>query len=97
SLSYSQVHPDLESAFRIIDNGGRKAMAWLKDKRTGSQFVLPALYQPHGLISLEIWKSAPSTSNRNEQSHRNVNQDGVNLMMLGGIMRDMQYDARAMG
>jgi hypothetical protein len=25
SLSSSQVHPDLESAFRIIENGGRKA------------------------------------------------------------------------
>ncbi|KAJ7809872.1 hypothetical protein B0H14DRAFT_2607764, partial [Mycena olivaceomarginata] len=97
SLSSSQVHPDLESAFRIIENGGRKAKAWLKDKRTGSKFALPALYQPHSLIPLEIWKSAPSTSNGNEQSHRNVNRDGVNLTMLGGIMRGMQYDARAMG
>ncbi|KAJ7688326.1 hypothetical protein B0H14DRAFT_2653299 [Mycena olivaceomarginata] len=97
SLSSSQVHPDLESAFRIIENGGRKAKAWLKDKRTGSKFALPALYQSHSLIPLEIWKSAPSTSNGNEQSHRNVNRDGVNLTMLGGIMRGMQYDARAMG
>ncbi|KAJ7848967.1 hypothetical protein B0H14DRAFT_2582749 [Mycena olivaceomarginata] len=97
SLSSSQVHPDLNGAFRIIENGGRKAKAWLKDKQVGSKFALPALYQPASLIPLEIWKSAPSTTNGNEQSHRNVNRDGVNLTMLGAIMRGMQYDARAMG
>ncbi|KAJ7728102.1 hypothetical protein B0H16DRAFT_1331143 [Mycena metata] len=97
SLSSSQVHPDLEGAFRTIENGGRKAKAWLKDKRVGSKFAIPALYQPASLIPLEIWKSAPSTTNGNEQAHRNINRDGVNLTMLGGIMRGMQYDARAMG
>ncbi|KAJ7719857.1 hypothetical protein B0H14DRAFT_2412069 [Mycena olivaceomarginata] len=97
SLSSSQVHPDLNGAFRIIENGGRKAKAWLKDKQVGSKFALPALYQPASLIPLEIWKSAPSTTNGNKQSHHNVNRDGVNLTMLGAIMRGMQYDARAMG
>ncbi|KAJ6565296.1 hypothetical protein DFH09DRAFT_919678 [Mycena vulgaris] len=97
SLSSSQPHPNLEGAFRIIENGGRKAKAWLKDKRVGSKFALPALYQPLSLIPIEIWKSAPSTTNGNEQAHRNINRDGVNLTMLGGIMRGMQYDARAMG
>ncbi|KAJ6452183.1 hypothetical protein C8R47DRAFT_998159 [Mycena vitilis] len=97
SLSSSQVHPDLEGAFRIIEADGRKAKAWLKDKRSGSSFALPALYQPLSLIPLEIWKSAPSTTNGNEQAHRNINRDGVNLTMLGAIMRGMQYDARAMG
>jgi hypothetical protein len=114
SLSSSQTHPDLDGAFQIIENGGRKAkglsfffgyfigsyalypLAWLKDKRIGSKFAIPALYQPASLIPLEIWKSAPSTTNGNEQAHRNINRDGVNLTMLGGIMRGMQYDARAM-
>ncbi|KAJ6485262.1 hypothetical protein DFH09DRAFT_1106230 [Mycena vulgaris] len=76
-----KVHPDLEGAFQIIDNGGRKATA---------------LCQPLSLIPLDIWKSAPSTTNGNEQAHRNINCDEVNLTMLGGIMRGMQYDARAM-
>ncbi|KAJ7635342.1 hypothetical protein FB45DRAFT_697507, partial [Roridomyces roridus] len=97
SLSSSQPHPDLEGAFRTIENGGRKAKAWLKDKLVGSKFALPALYQPRSRIPLEIWKSAPSTTNGNEQAHRNINRDGVNLTMLGAIMRGMQYDARAMG
>jgi hypothetical protein len=104
SLSSSQTHPDLDAAFQIIENGGRKAkglsfffgyfigsyalyqLAWLKDKRIGSKFAIPALYQPASLIPLEIWKSAPSTTNGNEQAHRNINRDGVNLTMLGGIM-----------
>ncbi|KAJ7265241.1 hypothetical protein C8J57DRAFT_1069413, partial [Mycena rebaudengoi] len=97
SLSSSQVHPNIDEAFRTIENGGCKAKAWLKDKRVGSKFALPALYQPASLIPLEIWKSAPSTTNGNEQAHRNINHDGVNLTVLGGIMRGMQYDARAMG
>ncbi|KAJ7211515.1 hypothetical protein C8J57DRAFT_1440813 [Mycena rebaudengoi] len=97
SLSSSQVHPNIDEAFRTIENGGRKAKAWLKDKRVGSKFALPALYQSASLIPLEIWKSAPSTTNGNEQAHRNINRDGVNLTVLGDIMRGMQYDARAMG
>ncbi|KAK6988958.1 hypothetical protein R3P38DRAFT_2471187, partial [Favolaschia claudopus] len=96
SLSSSQPHPDLEGAFAVIERGGRKSKAWLKDKRIGSKFALAAMYQPASLIPLELWKSAPSTTNGNEQAHRNINRDGVNLTILGGIMRGMQYDARAM-
>ncbi|KJA15069.1 hypothetical protein HYPSUDRAFT_59028 [Hypholoma sublateritium FD-334 SS-4] len=94
SLASSDVHPDLNSALSIIDQGGKKAQAWLKDKLTGSKFVLPAIYQPQSLIPYLIWKSAPSSSNGNEQSHRNVNRDGVGLTILAGIMRGMQFDAR---
>ncbi|KAJ7493180.1 hypothetical protein B0H11DRAFT_2277283 [Mycena galericulata] len=96
SLASSHEHPDLDGALKIIENGGRKAKAWLKDKISGTKFALPALYQPMSLIPLEIWKAAPSTTNGNEQAHRNINRDGVNLTILGGIMRGMQYDARAM-
>ncbi|KAJ7778963.1 hypothetical protein B0H16DRAFT_1838049 [Mycena metata] len=92
SISSSEEHPDLDGAFRTISNGG----PWLKDKQVGSKFAIPALYQPASLIPLEIWKSAPATTNGNEQAHRNINRDGVNLTMLGGIMRGMQYDVRAM-
>ncbi len=56
--------------------------------------MLAAIYQPESLIPYLIWKSAPSSSNGNEQSHRNVNRDGVGLTILAGIMRGMQFDAR---
>ncbi|KAJ7817391.1 hypothetical protein B0H14DRAFT_2374051 [Mycena olivaceomarginata] len=95
SLASSEFHPDLDGALKIIENGGPKAKAWLKDKITGTKFALPALYQPMSLIPLEIWKASPSSTNGNEQSHRNVNRDGVNLTLLAGIMRGMQYDARS--
>ncbi|KAF7372317.1 hypothetical protein MVEN_00091900 [Mycena venus] len=96
SLASSHEHPDLDGALKLIENGGRKAKAWLKDKIIGTKFALPALYQPLSLIPLDIWKAAPSTTNGNEQAHRNINRDGINLTILGGIMRGMQYDARAM-
>ncbi|KAJ7065891.1 hypothetical protein B0H15DRAFT_807690 [Mycena belliarum] len=96
SLASSHEHPDLEGALKVIENGGKKAKAWLKDKITGTKFALPALYQPMSLIPLDIWKAAPSTTNGNEQAHRSINRDGVNLTILAGIMRGMQYDARAM-
>ncbi|KAG1876289.1 hypothetical protein F4604DRAFT_1581198, partial [Suillus subluteus] len=37
----------------------------------------------------------PATTNDNEQAHRNVNCDGVNLTLLGGVMRGRAFDDRA--
>lgn len=70
--------------------------AWLKDKLEGTKFALPALYQPASLIPLDIWKGMTLSTNSGEQQHRNVYRDGVNLTMLAGIIRGMQYDWRAM-
>ncbi|KAG2032903.1 hypothetical protein BDR03DRAFT_968956 [Suillus americanus] len=42
-----------------------------------------------------IWRACPATTNGNEQAHRNVNRDGVNLILLGGIMRGRAFDDRA--
>ncbi|KAG2033350.1 hypothetical protein BDR03DRAFT_967800 [Suillus americanus] len=41
-----------------------------------------------------IWRACPATTNGNEQAHRNVNRDGVNLTLLGGIMRGRAFDDR---
>ena len=60
-----------------------------------SKFALPAIYWPMSKIPLDIWKAAPSTTNGNEQAHRNVNRDGTQLTLLAGVMRGMQYDVRA--
>ncbi|KAG1859246.1 hypothetical protein F4604DRAFT_1906143 [Suillus subluteus] len=68
------------------------ATTWLKDKIEGTKFALPALYQPNSLIPLEIWKASPTTTNGNEQAHRNINRDGVGLTLLGGIMQGFHYD-----
>ncbi|EIW73871.1 hypothetical protein CONPUDRAFT_147995 [Coniophora puteana RWD-64-598 SS2] len=96
SLSSCEPHPDFEGTLKLIANGGKKAKAWLNDKVTGTKFALTAIYWPRSLIPLHIWKASPSTTNGNEQAHRSINRDGVNLTLLGGIMRGFQYDERAM-
>ncbi|KAG1727710.1 hypothetical protein EDB19DRAFT_1857471 [Suillus lakei] len=95
SLVSAESHPDIAKTLNTIRQGNRKAKAWLKDKET-AKFVLPAIYRPMSLIPLYIWKASPSTTNGNEQAHRNVNRDGINLTLLAGIMRGYQYDVRAM-
>ncbi|KAJ7240292.1 hypothetical protein C8J57DRAFT_1085939 [Mycena rebaudengoi] len=96
SLSSSEPHPNLDGAFRVIENGGAKAKGKFPDKQVGTKFALPALYQPLSLILQEIWKAAPATTNGHEQAHRNVNYDGEDLTMLGGIIRGMRHDFRTM-
>ena len=59
------------------------------------KFVIAALYWPESKIPLEMWNAAPSTSNRNEQAHRNANQDGIKLTFLAAIMRGLQLDTQA--
>ncbi|KAG2034401.1 hypothetical protein BDR03DRAFT_965204, partial [Suillus americanus] len=46
-------------------------------------------------ITEYVWRACPATMNGNEQAHRNVNRDGVNLTLLGGIMRGPAFDDRA--
>ncbi|KAF8479881.1 hypothetical protein JB92DRAFT_2767137, partial [Gautieria morchelliformis] len=68
---------------------------WLEDKTVSSPFVIPAIYQPASKIPLAIWQASPSTSNGNEQAHRNVNRDGTHLTLLAAIMCGLQYDEHA--
>ena len=68
---------------------------WLDEKLILTKFAFPALYWHASKMPLEIWKASPSTTNGNEQSHRNVNRDGVGLTVLAGVMRGLHYDKRA--
>ncbi|KAG2741734.1 hypothetical protein P692DRAFT_201652917, partial [Suillus brevipes Sb2] len=95
SLASSEPHPDIEKTYAIIHGGGRKARAWLKDKLVTNKFVLAAIYRPASLIPKVIWRACPSTTNGNEQAHWSANLDGVNLTLLGGIMRGRNFDERA--
>lgn len=47
-------------------------------------------------MPLESWKAAPSTSNGNEQAHRNIYRDGTMLTLIAGIVHGLQFDARAL-
>ncbi|KAF8522905.1 hypothetical protein BU17DRAFT_44275 [Hysterangium stoloniferum] len=86
SLYSAEPLPDFEGTLQLICSGGKKAADWLKDKEAASGFISAGIYQPLSKIPLEIWKASPSTSNGNEQAHRNINRDGIKLTMLVGIM-----------
>ncbi|KAF8998098.1 hypothetical protein BDQ17DRAFT_1195993, partial [Cyathus striatus] len=64
---------------------------WLLDK-IDAKFVIPALYHPQSKIPLDVWQASLSSTNGNEQACRNINCDGINLTLLGGIMHGMHYD-----
>ncbi|KAG2125773.1 uncharacterized protein EDB93DRAFT_1243973 [Suillus bovinus] len=95
SLSSSDAHPNFQRTLSVIRGGGRKAEAWLKDKLQTNKFAFPALYRPASFIPEDIWRACPTTTNGNEQAHRNINRDGVHLTLLGGIMRGRAFDDRA--
>lgn len=68
---------------------------WLKEKLLHEGFyALAAIYWPESKMPLESWKAAPSTSNGNEQAHRNIYRDGTTLTLLAGIIHGLQFDFR---
>ncbi|KAI0054384.1 hypothetical protein BV25DRAFT_1949705 [Artomyces pyxidatus] len=95
SLASADEVPDFEALLCIIRRGGKTAKAWLEDKEK-TPFFWPGIYRPKSLISRDRWLAAPPDTNGNEQSHRDINRDGVHLSLLGGIELGMRYDARAM-
>lgn len=108
SVSSFEAHPNFDNTLRIIRNGGKKAKgtshlhkltgsnkytAWLKDKEDGI-FAIPALYFPKSLMPAKFWKACPTITNGNEQAHRNINRDGINLTLLRGVMHGQDYNER---
>ena len=69
---------------------------WLKDKLAANGMMLAAVYRPASMIPVEIWKASPTTTNGNEQSHRNIYHDGIKMSLVPGAMRSFQFDYRAM-
>ncbi|KAH7903935.1 hypothetical protein BJ138DRAFT_1019827 [Hygrophoropsis aurantiaca] len=91
SLATSEPHPNIDLTLEIIRRGSKKAAAWLKDKTHGTKFALPAVYRPKSLIPLEIWKASPSTTNGNEQAHRNINASGKLVWLYSKALIYMCY------
>lgn len=69
---------------------------WLADKKTGSPFALPGLYQPLSNIPLVSWLASRSSSNGIEQTHRHLNIGGIGHSLLGGIMVGYAHDREAL-
>ncbi|KIJ41597.1 hypothetical protein M422DRAFT_255518 [Sphaerobolus stellatus SS14] len=77
--------PVYDSVVSTILSGGKKAVDWFKDKEAADGWALAAIYHPKSKIPLYIWKAAPSTSNGNEQAHRNINRDGTKLSVVAAL------------
>ncbi|KIJ46901.1 hypothetical protein M422DRAFT_249642 [Sphaerobolus stellatus SS14] len=85
-----------EKILFIIHNSGKKGKDWLKDKEAGEGWPMAAIYWGKSFMPLSVWKAAPSTSNGNEQAHRNINRDGIKLSILAGAMIGYHLDSRVM-
>ncbi|KIJ25851.1 hypothetical protein M422DRAFT_273135 [Sphaerobolus stellatus SS14] len=85
-----------EKILFIIGNSGKKGIDWLKDKEAGEGWPMAAIYWGKSFMPLSVWKAAPSTSNGNEQAHRNINRDGIKLSILAGAMIGYNLDSRTM-
>ncbi|KAG2060559.1 hypothetical protein BDR06DRAFT_832080, partial [Suillus hirtellus] len=57
-----------------------------------NKLTLPMLYCLVSFILEDIWHICPTTTNDNEQAHCNINHDGVQLILLSGIMRGQVFD-----
>ncbi|KIJ50328.1 hypothetical protein M422DRAFT_245581 [Sphaerobolus stellatus SS14] len=86
--------PAYDSVVSTILSGGKKAVDWFKDKEAADGWALAAIYRPKSKIPLYIWKAAPSTSNGNEQAHRNINRDGTKLSVVAALQFGQGVDYR---
>ncbi|KAJ7145085.1 hypothetical protein C8R43DRAFT_890873 [Mycena crocata] len=76
----------------IQDKGGKTGQDWLKDK-LNSHFVLEAICWEKSFIPLAVWKAGDPTSNLVEAVHRDVNLEGKDCTLLGGLQKGHTYDA----
>ncbi|KAG1774066.1 hypothetical protein EV702DRAFT_1128194 [Suillus placidus] len=96
---YPVINRILLGSFEFLQTLHRKSpntlIAFTTKRPQTLFFALPVLYRPESFIPKNIWRACPATTNGNEQTHRNVNRDGVSLILLGGIMRGRAFDDRA--
>jgi len=62
-----------------------KLETWLEDKVETNKLAFPVLYCPASFIPGDVWRAcpgSPATTNGNEQAHRDVNREGVDLTLL---------------
>nr|GAT44274.1 predicted protein [Mycena chlorophos] len=85
-------HPDFEGTLaRIQNEGGKAAQDWVSDKYS-SGFAWAAICQQYSKIPLPIWEIEGKTTNYIESAHRDINNEGVHLTLLGGVQKGLKYD-----
>ncbi|KAJ3860037.1 hypothetical protein EV359DRAFT_49934, partial [Lentinula novae-zelandiae] len=85
-------HNDWDEAVEEIrTTGGRAAQNWVLDKES-SKFVFPAICWEKSYIPFDIWNARPRESNIVEVVHANVNMEGTQCTLVGGVIKGKHYD-----
>ncbi|CAB4408770.1 unnamed protein product [Rhizophagus irregularis] len=65
------------------------AAAWAKDKLT--PWVLSGISSAFTKMNRIVWNKTPNNTNAGESAHANINQDGQNLSILAGVIRQVSF------
>ncbi|KAJ3776398.1 hypothetical protein FB446DRAFT_818917, partial [Lentinula raphanica] len=71
--------------------GGRAGENWVSDKES-SKFAFPAICWERSYIPLEIWQARRRESNVVEIAHANVNLEGTQCTLVGGLLKGKHFD-----
>ncbi|KAK7019278.1 hypothetical protein R3P38DRAFT_2632453 [Favolaschia claudopus] len=89
-------HSDWEGTLAAIEEkGGKTGRDWVKDKRT-THFAFQALCWEKSLIPRDVWMAGDTNTNLIESVHRDVNREGVQCTLLGGLQKGQAFDAMKM-
>ncbi|KAJ7222651.1 hypothetical protein C8J57DRAFT_1094515 [Mycena rebaudengoi] len=89
-------HPDWDATLQAIcDQGGKVGTAWVNDK-INSKFIFPAICQERSRIPQAIWRAAEENDNLVEQVHGDVNHEGTQRTLVGGVITGQAYDSMRM-
>lgn len=69
--------------------------AWVNDK-INSKFIFPAICQERSRIPQAIWRAAEENDNLVEQVHGDVNHEGTQRTLVGGVITGQAYDSMRM-
>ncbi|KAJ6505572.1 hypothetical protein C8R45DRAFT_1091275 [Mycena sanguinolenta] len=89
-------HPDWDSTIQMISiHGGKAAQDWLQNKES-SGFVFEGICWQKSRMLWQIWEAGDNNSNLIETTHRDVNREGVQCTLVGGLKKGQQFDAMKM-
>ncbi|KAJ6467409.1 hypothetical protein C8R45DRAFT_938748 [Mycena sanguinolenta] len=89
-------HPDWDGTIQMISvHGGKAAQDWLQNKES-SGFVFEGICWQKSRMLRQIWEAGDNNSNLIETTHRDVNREGVQCTLVGGLKKGWQFDAMKM-
>ncbi|KAK0430244.1 hypothetical protein EV421DRAFT_1666717, partial [Armillaria borealis] len=86
------THNNFDLAVHNIQRLGETAGTnWVQDK-IQSKFAFEAMCWEKSKIPLDIWKAGNSSTNLAEGLHADVNCEGIQCSLVGGIRRTQHFD-----